>query len=141
MSPPSPTAGNVVPGTGWLFNATSTSTPLTVALVGTPVGCLLPLQRWNAQDGSRLDIEFGCDRLSEVVEITVESGSGHGLTLDLMRLRPSEDGLEIPAYQSVTLAPGGYHLMFIELKAPIPRAPPVTIAACPVFVVLIRQTR
>jgi hypothetical protein len=48
----------------------------------------------HAQDDSRLDIEFGCDRLSEVVEITVGSGSGHGLSLDLVRLRPRDDGLE-----------------------------------------------
>jgi periplasmic copper chaperone A len=34
-------------------------------------------------------------------------------------MRPVKDGLSIPAGQSVTLAPGGYHLMMMELKGPL----------------------
>ena len=37
---------------------------------------------------------------------------------NVMRMRELEKGLEIPAGGSVTLAPGGYHLMFIQLKEP-----------------------
>ncbi len=34
----------------------------------------------------------------------------------VMTMRPVEGGIEIPAGGSVTLAPGGFHLMFITLK-------------------------
>lgn len=47
----------------------------------------------------------------EVHEMKVEDG--------VMTMRELEGGLEIPAHGSVTLAPGGYHLMFIDLKEPI----------------------
>jgi copper(I)-binding protein len=35
---------------------------------------------------------------------------------DVMRMRPLPDGLEIKPGQSITLAPGGYHVMFTGLK-------------------------
>ncbi len=35
---------------------------------------------------------------------------------DVMKMRPVEGGLEIPAGGSVELKPGGYHVMFIGLK-------------------------
>jgi hypothetical protein len=47
---------------------------------------------YYAYDDERLEIRFGCDRLGEIEEITVQYGSGHGGTLDLARLRPSADG-------------------------------------------------
>ncbi len=34
----------------------------------------------------------------------------------VMSMHPVEGGIEIPAGETVTLAPGGYHLMFITLK-------------------------
>ena len=34
----------------------------------------------------------------------------------IMTMRPVEGGIEIPAGGTVTLAPGGYHLMFVTLK-------------------------
>ncbi len=37
---------------------------------------------------------------------------------DVMKMAELPDGLAIPAGQSVTLAPGGFHLMFMQLKAP-----------------------
>jgi copper(I)-binding protein len=44
----------------------------------------------------------------------------HEMKMDgsVMRMRELADGLEIPAGASVTLKPGGYHIMFMELKAP-----------------------
>lgn len=36
---------------------------------------------------------------------------------DVMKMRQLADGLTIPAGESVTLAPGGYHLMFMGLNA------------------------
>jgi copper(I)-binding protein len=38
---------------------------------------------------------------------------------DVMRMRELEKGLEIPAGGTVTLAPGGFHLMLIGLTAPL----------------------
>jgi copper(I)-binding protein len=37
---------------------------------------------------------------------------------DQMKMSELEDGIEIPAGQTVTLAPGGLHIMFMGLKAP-----------------------
>ncbi len=38
---------------------------------------------------------------------------------EVMKMRPLPDGLPIPAGQEVVLKPGGYHLMFMGLKAPL----------------------
>ena len=48
----------------------------------------------------------------------------------VMTMRPVENGLSIPAGQSVTLAPGGYHLMLMDLKGPLKKGDrvPVTLA-------------
>jgi len=37
---------------------------------------------------------------------------------EVMVMRPVEDGLEIPAGKSVSLEPGGLHLMFLDVKTP-----------------------
>ncbi|EJW11831.1 Copper metallochaperone [Rhodovulum sp. PH10] len=47
----------------------------------------------------------------EVHEMAVENG--------VMHMRPLKDGLAIDPGRSVTLAPGGYHLMFMGLKEPL----------------------
>jgi copper(I)-binding protein len=41
------------------------------------------------------------------------------MTGGVMKMRPVSGGLVIPAGETVTLAPGGYHIMFIGLKAPL----------------------
>jgi hypothetical protein len=48
----------------------------------------------------------------------------------VMTMRPVKGGLSIPPGQSVTLAPGGYHIMLMELKAPLKKGDkvPVTLA-------------
>ncbi len=38
---------------------------------------------------------------------------------DVMRMRPVQGGIEIPAGGSVELKPGGLHIMLLELKAPL----------------------
>lgn len=45
----------------------------------------------------------------------------HEMKMDgsVMRMREVEKGLEIPPGATVTLKPGGYHIMFMELKAPL----------------------
>lgn len=37
----------------------------------------------------------------------------------IMKMRPVPEGVEIPAGETVHLAPGGYHLMLLDLKQPI----------------------
>jgi periplasmic copper chaperone A len=41
-----------------------------------------------------------------------------GMDGDVMRMRQLPDGLPIPAGETVTLAPGGYHLMFMQITQP-----------------------
>ncbi|MFT3689098.1 copper chaperone PCu(A)C [Paenirhodobacter sp.] len=38
---------------------------------------------------------------------------------DVMKMRALPDGLPVPAGQEIALKPGGHHLMFIGLKAPL----------------------
>ncbi|ETX16269.1 signal peptide protein [Roseivivax halodurans JCM 10272] len=38
---------------------------------------------------------------------------------DVMRMRELEDGLPIPAGETVSLEPGGYHVMFMDLSGPL----------------------
>ena len=38
-----------------------------------------------------------------------------------MRMRALKDGLPLPAGQAVELKPGGYHVMLMDLKAPLPK--------------------
>ena len=44
----------------------------------------------------------------------------HEMKMDgsVMRMRELENGLEIPPGATVALKPGGYHIMFMDLKAP-----------------------
>lgn len=48
---------------------------------------------------------------------------------DVMTMRPVKDGLPIPPGKSVTLAPGGFHIMMIGLKTPFKKGQkiPVTL--------------
>lgn len=48
---------------------------------------------------------------TEIHEMAMQDG--------VMRMRELADGLEIPAGETVTLAPGGYHVMFMALKQPL----------------------
>ncbi|UJW84827.1 copper chaperone PCu(A)C [Devosia sp. SL43] len=48
---------------------------------------------------------------SDVVQIHEMAMEG-----DVMKMRQLADGLELPAGETVVLAPGGYHLMFMGLK-------------------------
>ena len=42
----------------------------------------------------------------------------------VMKMRPLANGLTIPAGKSVTLGPGGYHVMFMDLKQPLKQGTP-----------------
>lgn len=46
---------------------------------------------------------------------------------DVMNMRELADGLAIPAGETVTLQPGGYHLMFMGLSEPLVEGESVTV--------------
>lgn len=55
---------------------------------------------------------FDLSGILEVHEMSMDNG--------VMRMRALEKGLEIPPGGTVDLKPGGYHLMFIDLKGRVP---------------------
>jgi copper(I)-binding protein len=61
------------------------------------------------------------DRLISASSPAAELVQVHEMKMDgnVMRMREVEKGLEIPASGSVTLAPGGFHLMMMGLKGPL----------------------
>lgn len=71
------------------------------------------------------------DRLIGMSSPLAERGEIHEMAMDgdVMRMRALPDGLPIPAGETVTLAPGGYHLMFLDLAGPLVRGEvaPVTL--------------
>ncbi|WLA84129.1 copper chaperone PCu(A)C [Bradyrhizobium elkanii] len=60
------------------------------------------------------------DRLLSAESAAAGKVEIHSMTMQdgIMTMRPLEDGLAIPSDGTVTLAPGGDHIMFIGLTAP-----------------------
>jgi copper(I)-binding protein len=60
------------------------------------------------------------DRLVAAKSPTAERVEVHEMKMDgnVMRMRPVDKGIEIPAGGTVELKPGGLHVMFTGLKAP-----------------------
>jgi len=74
-------------------------------------------------DGRREDrLLGGASAVADHVEV-------HSMTMDggIMRMRPVSGGLAIAVGGSVTLRPGGYHLMLMGLKRPLRRGETVEI--------------
>jgi len=67
----------------------------------------------TAQNGARL--VGGSTPAASATEL-------HEMKMDgnIMRMRPVQGGLDLPAGQAVQLKPGSYHLMLTGLKAPLP---------------------
>ncbi|MEL7543648.1 MAG: copper chaperone PCu(A)C [Pseudomonadota bacterium] len=63
----------------------------------------------------------GADRLLAVSSPIAGVTEIHTMTVTdgIMKMRKLQDGIEIPAGESITLAPGGDHVMFMQLKTPI----------------------
>ena len=61
------------------------------------------------------------DRLIGASLTTADHGEIHEMKMDngVMQMRPLEKGIEIKPGETVTFAPGGYHLMFMGLKEPM----------------------
>ena len=59
------------------------------------------------------------DRLIAVSSPQADIGEVHEMKVEdgIMTMRALDGGLEVPAHETVTIAPGGVHLMFIDLKA------------------------
>lgn len=84
---------------------------------------------WAAPTPAGVDVSAGYlvidnpstsdDRLLRVTSARAERAEVHEMTMDgaVMQMRPIES-LTIPAGQSVTLAPGGSHLMFFGVTDP-----------------------
>ncbi len=62
----------------------------------------------------------GPDRLVAVQSPAADQVQIHEMKMDgnVMRMRELDNGVALPAGQTVELKPGGYHVMFIGLKAP-----------------------
>lgn len=60
------------------------------------------------------------DRLIAVRSAVSDKAEIHEMKMEgnVMRMRELAKGLEIPPGATVELKPGGYHIMFMELKAP-----------------------
>jgi copper(I)-binding protein len=61
------------------------------------------------------------DRVSCVSSDAAAQCQIHSMTMEggVMKMRPVEDGLEIKPGETVTLQPGGYHVMLVDLKHPL----------------------
>ncbi len=61
------------------------------------------------------------DRLVSATSPIAKDTQIHEMAMDgdVMKMRQLVDGLPIPAGQSVVLAPGGYHLMFMGITGPV----------------------
>ena len=61
------------------------------------------------------------DRLIAARSTVADKVEIHEMKMDgnVMRMRELEKGLEVPPGATIALKPGGYHIMFMELKAPL----------------------
>lgn len=99
-------AGDVKAGDLMLENPFSRATP---PMARTGAG-YLTIRNHGAESDRLVAVSCDCADASEVHEMTMEN--------NVMRMRELPDGLPIPAGGTAELKPGGYHLMFIGLKAP-----------------------
>ena len=66
----------------------------------------------TAKDGARLvGVSSPVAGVAEVHEMKMDG--------DVMKMRPVEGGLELPAGKAVELKPGGHHVMLMDLKTPL----------------------
>lgn len=73
-------------------------------------GGYLTIENHGAQPDRLLSASSPAAAKLEIHQMTMQDG--------IMTMRPLDDGLAIPADATVTLAPGGDHIMFVGLTAP-----------------------
>ena len=61
------------------------------------------------------------DRLMAASSPVAGRAEVHEMTMDgqVMRMREQKDGIALPAGKAVALAPGGYHIMLMDLHKPL----------------------
>lgn len=68
----------------------------------------------TAKDGAKLvAVSTPAAGVAEVHEMKMDG--------DVMKMRAVQGGLDLPAGKAVELKPGGYHIMLMDLKAPLPK--------------------
>jgi copper(I)-binding protein len=68
----------------------------------------------TAKDGAKLvAVSTPSAGVAEVHEMKMDG--------DVMKMRAVQGGLDLPAGKAVELKPGGYHIMLMDLKAPLPK--------------------
>jgi len=68
----------------------------------------------TSKDGTKLvSVSTPAAGVSEVHEMKMDG--------DVMKMRAVQGGLDLPAGKAVELKPGGYHVMLMDLKAPLPK--------------------
>lgn len=100
------TAGDVTAGDLAISHAYSRVTPKT-ARVGAGY---LSIENKGGDADRLLSVSCACAEFAQVHEMKMNGG--------VMKMQHVSDGLPIPAGATVKLEPGGYHLMFINVKAP-----------------------
>lgn len=66
----------------------------------------------TAKDGAKLlGVSTPAAAVAEIHEMKMDK--------DVMKMAALPNGLDLPAGQAVTLKPGGYHVMLMDLKAPL----------------------
>jgi copper(I)-binding protein len=83
-------------------DAWARATPAVAPVAG---GYLTAVNDGDAPD-VLLGVESGIAQRVEIHEMRMQGG--------MMRMRRVEDGVPVPAHGKAVLAPGGYHLMFIQ---------------------------
>jgi len=86
------------------------SAPFTRAtLPNAPVGGgFLSIENTGAEADRLVSASSPAAKVVQIHEMAMEG--------DVMKMRELTDGIEIPAGETVTLAPGGFHLMFMSLN-------------------------
>lgn len=92
------------------FGALELNAPFARAtLPNAPVaGGFLTIVNTGDTDDRLLGAEVAFAKEAQIHEMAMEG--------DVMKMRQHEDGLDIPAGETVVLEPGGYHLMFMGLS-------------------------
>ena len=69
------------------------------------------------------------DRLISLTSEIADETQIHEMAMqgDVMKMRPLAEGLEIPAGETVVLAPGGFHIMFMGLKQTLVEGETITV--------------
>ena len=71
-------------------------------------GAFLTISNMGSEDDVLVGVSSSISERGEVHEMKMDG--------DTMKMREMEDGLLIPAGETVELKPGGYHLMFVQLN-------------------------